>query len=118
MNKNAPHINWMKVGKAIQSARKALNMTQTDLAKHLNVARTTIVAIEAGSRKLKTWELSVLEKIGFPNVMNENVTNPTSDSESEANSWIMVTPDEYALIRAYRENRIKDVLKITINKEN
>ena len=111
-------MNWIKVGQAIQSARKSLNMTQIDLAKHLNVARTTVVAIEAGSRKLKPWELSVLEKIGFPNVMNENAIKLANDSEVEANSWIMITPDEYALIRAYRENRIKDILKIAINKED
>lgn len=111
------NINWIKVGQAVQSARKSLNMTQIDLAKHLNVARTTIVAIEAGSRKLKPWELSVLEKIGFPNVMNENGIKSTNDS-NEAGSWLMVTPDEYALIKAYRENKIKELLKIAINKES
>lgn len=117
MTKNTA-VNWMKVGKAIQTARKSLNMTQIDLAKHLNVARTTIVAIEAGSRKLKPWELLVLEKIGFPNVMNENANKVTNDSEGEASSWVMISPDEYALIKAYRENRLKDMLKIAIKEDS
>lgn len=114
---NKKNINWIKVGQAIQSARKSLNMTQIDLAKHLNVARTTVVAIEAGSRKLKPWELLVLEKIGFPNVMNENA-NKVNDSEGEASSWVMISPDEYALIKAYRENRLKDMLKIAIKEDS
>ena len=45
------------VGARLQGARKAAGLTQQQLAEALNVARTTIVAIEKGERRINAREL-------------------------------------------------------------
>jgi Zn-dependent peptidase ImmA (M78 family)/DNA-binding XRE family transcriptional regulator len=45
------------LGARLQDARKAAGMTQQDVARHLDMARTTIVAIEKGGRRVNAHEL-------------------------------------------------------------
>jgi Zn-dependent peptidase ImmA (M78 family)/transcriptional regulator with XRE-family HTH domain len=51
------NIDQAELGKQLQEARKKRGMTQEDAAKLLQVARTTIVAIEKGERRIKASEL-------------------------------------------------------------
>lgn len=53
-------IDPRELGKRLQAARKASGRTQQDAAEELKVARTTMTAIESGSRRLQVAELARL----------------------------------------------------------
>lgn len=53
-------INLRDLGRELQEARKRRGLTQEDAARILNVARTTITAIEKGERRIKASELTKL----------------------------------------------------------
>jgi DNA-binding XRE family transcriptional regulator len=55
-------IDLRKLGELLQQARKKSGMTQADAAKVIDAARTTIVAIEKGDRRLKPKELIQLAR--------------------------------------------------------
>ena len=55
-------IDSRKLGDLLQQARKRIGMTQADAAKVIDAARTTIVAIEKGERRLKPSELIKLAR--------------------------------------------------------
>src|SRR6266545_636197 len=50
-------IDPVVLGARLQEARKARGMTQQDVADHMDMARTTLVAIEKGERRLTPQEL-------------------------------------------------------------
>jgi transcriptional regulator with XRE-family HTH domain len=50
-------IDPVVLGARLQEARKARGMTQQDVADHMDIARTTLVAIEKGERRLTPEEL-------------------------------------------------------------
>jgi Zn-dependent peptidase ImmA (M78 family)/DNA-binding XRE family transcriptional regulator len=50
-------IDMRELGKKLQQARIKRGMTQEDAAKVIDVARTTIIAIEKGERRIKAGEL-------------------------------------------------------------
>ena len=56
-------LNSSELGKELADARKAKGLTQSDVANLLSIARTTIVAIEKGERKLKPSELAHFAEI-------------------------------------------------------
>ncbi|MEB3357496.1 MAG: ImmA/IrrE family metallo-endopeptidase [Synechococcales bacterium] len=56
------NIDLRKLGELLQQARKKSGMTQADAAKVIDAARTTIVAIEKGDRRLKPNELIKLAR--------------------------------------------------------
>jgi Zn-dependent peptidase ImmA (M78 family)/DNA-binding XRE family transcriptional regulator len=56
------NIDLRKLGELLQQARKKSGMTQADAAKVIDAARTTIVAIEKGERRLKPNELIKLAR--------------------------------------------------------
>lgn len=56
------NIDPHTLGKLLQQARKKCRMTQSDAAKVIDAARTTIVAIEKGERRLKPTELIKLAR--------------------------------------------------------
>ena len=56
-------INWRALGARLQAARKDSDLTQKDVADELGVARTTVVAIEKGERRLETGEIVKLSKL-------------------------------------------------------
>lgn len=59
-------IDIRKVGYELQKIRKRLGMTQGEVAASLNLARTSIVAVEKGERALKPDELMLLsQKLGI-----------------------------------------------------
>ncbi|CBN53545.1 MULTISPECIES: XRE family transcriptional regulator [Kamptonema] len=51
------NIDLRKLGEFLEQARKKCGMTQADAAKVIDAARTTMVAIEKGDRRLKATEL-------------------------------------------------------------
>jgi Zn-dependent peptidase ImmA (M78 family)/DNA-binding XRE family transcriptional regulator len=56
------NIDLPSLGNLLQQARKKIGMTQADAATLIDAARTTIVAIEKGERRLKASELLKLAK--------------------------------------------------------
>ncbi len=56
------NIDLRNLGDLLQQARKKCGMTQADAAKVIDAARTTIVAIEKGERRLKPNELIKLAR--------------------------------------------------------
>ncbi|MEA5418509.1 XRE family transcriptional regulator [Spirulina sp. CCNP1310] len=55
-------IDLRNLGALLQQARKKMGMTQADAAKVIDAARTTVVAIEKGERRLKANELIKLAR--------------------------------------------------------
>lgn len=56
------NIDMRRLGELLQQARNKCGMTQADAAKVINAARTTMVAIEKGERRLKPTELIKLAR--------------------------------------------------------
>src|SRR5258706_4362770 len=56
------NLDTRELGRELQRARKQSGLTQEDAAAVLNVARTTITAIEKGDRRIKVDELIKLAK--------------------------------------------------------
>lgn len=56
------NIDIGKLGELLQQARKKCGLTQADAAKFIDAARTTIVAIEKGDRRIKPNELIKLAR--------------------------------------------------------
>ena len=55
-------IDMRRLGELLQQARSKCGMTQADAAKVIDAARTTMVAIEKGERRLKAAELIKLAR--------------------------------------------------------
>ncbi|MEP6755163.1 MAG: XRE family transcriptional regulator [Chthonomonadales bacterium] len=56
------HNNLIQIGEALQIARKRASITQEAAAEIIGVARTTIVAMEKGERRIKATELLKLAR--------------------------------------------------------
>ncbi|NEQ99342.1 MAG: ImmA/IrrE family metallo-endopeptidase [Cyanothece sp. SIO2G6] len=56
------NIDLRQLGQQLQQARKKAGLTQADAAKLIDAARTTLVAIEKGERRLKPTELIKLAR--------------------------------------------------------
>ena len=89
--------------------RKQLGITQAELASRLGVARTTVVAIEQGIRRLRASELAMLKTLGFPDETVQQPMEPVTDSR-----WMRVTDDERMLIKLFRNGRIEKVLRLCL----
>ena len=57
------HLEPVDVGARLRGAREAAGLTQTDVATDLRVARTTLVAMEQGRRRVRTDELQHLARL-------------------------------------------------------
>ena len=57
------NIDTAEVGARLRGAREAVGLTQTDAAADLRVARTTLVAMEQGRRRVRTDELQHLARL-------------------------------------------------------
>lgn len=55
-------LDMRRLGELLQQARRECGMTQADAAKAIDTARTTMVAIEKGERRLKPTELIKLAR--------------------------------------------------------
>jgi DNA-binding XRE family transcriptional regulator len=56
------NIDLGRLGELLQQARKSCDMTQAQAAEIIDAARTTIVAIEKGERRIKATELIKLAR--------------------------------------------------------
>ncbi|MFM7448785.1 MAG: ImmA/IrrE family metallo-endopeptidase [Leptolyngbyaceae cyanobacterium] len=73
------NIDLRKLGERLQQARKKSGMTQADAAKVIDAARTTIVAIEKGERRLKPNELIKLARAYGQAVSDFVRSSPTAE---------------------------------------
>lgn len=73
-------IDMRELGRKLQEARKSRGLTQSEAADLIEVARTTITAIEKGERRIKSGELLKLAK-AYKRQVNEFVRpRPTFES--------------------------------------
>jgi DNA-binding XRE family transcriptional regulator len=56
-------LNPVELGERLRIAREAIDINQTTAAAAIDVARTTIVAIEQGQRRVRMPELQQLAKL-------------------------------------------------------
>ena len=57
------NLNPADVGERIRLARLAAGITQADAALNIGAARTTLIAMEKGQRRIRTRELQKLAKL-------------------------------------------------------
>ena len=53
----------LDLAKRLKSAREFLQLSQEYVAKHMNISRTSLVALEAGERKVSSEELKAFADI-------------------------------------------------------
>lgn len=58
MNQTLDDIDPRELGRQLKAARKARGLTQADVAEHLDVARTTVTAMEGGDRRVRAGEIA------------------------------------------------------------
>ncbi len=63
MTLSLEQVDPRNLGLRLQEARKAAGLTQLDVATQLNMARTTVVAIEKGERRITSHELVQLASL-------------------------------------------------------
>lgn len=90
------NIDMRRLGELLQEARNKCGMTQADAAKVINAARTTMVAIEKGERRLKPTELIKLARAYGRAVSDFVRPRP------------VVQPFEIQFRAAYRRNEVEE----------
>jgi Zn-dependent peptidase ImmA (M78 family) len=63
MNSIGSHISSDELGERLRIAREAARATQADAAETINVARTTLIAMEQGQRRVRIDELQKLARL-------------------------------------------------------
>lgn len=97
------NIDMSRLGELLQQARNKCGITQADAAKAIDVARTTIVAIEKGERRLKPNELIKLARAYGRSVSDFVQPRP------------VIQPFEVQFRAAYRRNEAEEnLIKPTI----
>ncbi len=89
------NIDLRQLGERLQQARNKCGMTQADAAKVINAARTTMVAIEKGERRLKATELIKLARAYRISVSDFVRERP------------VVEPFQVQFRKAYRQNEVE-----------
>jgi Zn-dependent peptidase ImmA (M78 family)/DNA-binding XRE family transcriptional regulator len=92
------NIDMSKLGELLQQARKKCGVTQADAAKIIDAARTTIVAIEKGERRLKPNELIKLARAYGKSISDFVQSRP------------VIQPFEVQFRSAYRRNEDEESL--------
>jgi transcriptional regulator with XRE-family HTH domain len=107
------HINLSQeqIGQRIFELRKMKKLSQADLAKSINISRSSLVQIELGNRCVDILELQRLSLVlGFSldNFMSENFTvNQELDGKTETKS---VKAEERISVPMLEVNKFKNVL--------
>lgn len=95
-------IDPRQLGDALQKARKKCGMTQAEAAQVIDAARTTLVAIEKGSRRLKPKELIRLARAYGKSVSDfarsDNVAEAIEPFEVQFRAAYQRKPEEEAKI--------------------
>jgi Zn-dependent peptidase ImmA (M78 family)/DNA-binding XRE family transcriptional regulator len=97
-------INLHSLGDQLQQARKNRGLTQADAASLIDVARTTIVAIEKGDRRIKATELIKLARAYGRSVSDFLQPAPTTQSFA------------VQFRSAYQQNDQEDIINPTLQK--
>ena len=92
------NIDMSRLGELLQQARKKCGVTQADAAKIIDAARTTIVAIEKGERRLKPNELIKLARAYGKSISDFVLSRP------------VIQPFEVQFRAAYRRNEDEEAL--------
>ena len=70
------HVDPKTIGSRLQEARKARGLTQHAVAEHMKMARTTLVAIEKGERRITPHEMVRLAEL-YGRPVSEFVSRPS-----------------------------------------
>jgi len=89
-------IDTRRLGELLQQARNQCGMTQADAAKLIDAARTTMVAIEKGERRLQPTELIKLAR-AYGRSVSDFVRQPP-----------VAQPFEVQFRAAYRRNAVEE----------
>jgi transcriptional regulator with XRE-family HTH domain len=94
----------MTTGEKIRAARKAIRMTQEQLAAKLDMSRTTIVAIEDGSRTVKAHELpGIAYALGIPAEMLLSDDNDELAVIQGMKVWVALDTEESNVLALWRQ---------------
>lgn len=101
----------------LRRLRRALGLKQEDVARHMGVARTTIVGIEQGVRKIRVSELQRFAAL-YGVTVEELATLPVAvpTQAFEVPHLQAVTPDEARLIDAYRAKDAVRMLQLVTDR--
>lgn len=100
-------IDKQALGLLLQEARKKSGLTQAEAAELIGAARTTLVAIEKGERKLKPQELILLAR-GYGRDVSDFVrADVVSDSQSKS-SYIRIKPFEIQFRAALKRSMVEE----------
>ena len=95
-------IDPRRLGDSLQKARKKCGLTQAEAAQVIDAARTTLVAIEKGSRRIKPSELVKLARAYGRSISDfaraDNVANATEPFEVQFRAAYQRKPEEEAKI--------------------
>ncbi|NET45383.1 XRE family transcriptional regulator [Okeania sp. SIO2B3] len=95
INNVLDNIKLRHLGEQLQQARNKCGMTQAEAAKVINAARTTMVAIEKGERRVKATELIKLARAYGISVSNFVRVRP------------VIEPFKVRFQKAYRQNEVE-----------
>lgn len=106
-----PNLSQEQIGRRISQLRKMKNLSQADLAKSINVSRSSLVQIESGNRCVDILELQRLSMVlGFSldQFMSENfAANQQIESNTEEKPEKQM---ERISIPSLQVNKLKNVL--------
>lgn len=116
------NIESLKIGRVIETYRKARNMTQTDFAKRLNTSQSAVARIEKGEQNLTTAMITKINKVLNKNIIKlaspmldlkiegGNELNGSVTVRSSKNSSVCLT---YASVLNTEKTTLKNVSLIT-----
>jgi len=106
-----PNLSQQQIGRRISELRKLKKLSQADLAKSINVSRSSLVQIESGNRCVDILELQRLSMVlGFSldQFMSENfAANQQIESTTEVKQE---TQEERISVPSLQLNKFKNVL--------
>lgn len=79
MTEGVKKLNNTEIGRRLRVARESMNLTQANVAREINMARTTLISIEQGQRRIRINELqklAALYKISANAILRDEVVCP------------------------------------------
>lgn len=89
----------------LRNYRRLMGLRQEDVAKGLQIARTTVISIEQGKRRLLTREIQKLRIMGFPEC--KLVADPLAFSKTEPVQWELINARELELLESIRNGDLQ-----------
>jgi Zn-dependent peptidase ImmA (M78 family)/DNA-binding XRE family transcriptional regulator len=108
-------ISSTDIGERLRIAREAVNLTQKEAADKLNIARTTLVAIEKGERRVRIRELQELAKI-YGSTINSILRVESVNPDFTPRFRKLTNTNDSAIISAVQE--LNNLVKAEIELEN